>query len=121
MLETIGVSQSDLTHPSEPGIEIRALTPALYCRLVRFQNHREAFDKLCFDTPASENLSFISDRAPFLESLLRAEQIDCWHPFRWRVLGWIRGKTPLHTALFHNTVTYPHPDDAVFRSLVCSS
>ena len=32
-LETIGVSQSDLTHPSQPGIEIRVLTPAIYSRV----------------------------------------------------------------------------------------
>ena len=76
MLETIGVSQSDLTHPSQPGIEIQVLTPALYSRFMRFQNHREAFDKLCFDAPVSEKLSFISDRAAFLELLSRAEQID---------------------------------------------
>jgi hypothetical protein len=113
-LETIGVSQSDLTHPSQPGIEIRVLTSALYSRFVRFQTHREAFDKLRFDAPASEELSFISDRVAFLELLSRAEQIDpeiAGSPFRSRVLGWIRGKTPLHTVLFHNTVTYPHPDD----------
>lgn len=110
-LETIGVSQSDLTHPSQPGIEIRVLTPALYSRFVRFQNHREAFDKLCFDAPASKKLSFISGRAAFLELLSRAEQIDRWRPFRLRVLGWTRGRTPLYTALSHNTVTYPHPDD----------
>lgn len=113
-LETIGVSQSDLTHPSQPGIEIRVLTSSLYSRFVKFQNHREEFDKLCFDAPASEELSFISDRATFLELLSRAEQIDpeiAGAPFRSRVLGWIRGKTPLYTVLFHNTVTYPHPDD----------
>jgi hypothetical protein len=73
-LETIGVSQSDLTHPSQPGIEIRVLTPALYNQFVRFQNHGEAFDKLCFHAPASEKPIFISDRAAFLELPTRAEQ-----------------------------------------------
>src|SRR5205085_3105724 len=117
-LETIGVSQSDLTHSSQSGIEILVLTPALHSRFVRFQNHREAFDKLCFDPPASENLSFISDRTAFLELLSRAEQINP------EIAGAhsagahsARGTTPLYTALFHDTVTYPHPDDRLICSL----
>src|SRR2546421_1071319 len=123
-LETIGVSQSDLTHSSQSGIEILVLTSVLHSRFMRFQNHREAFDKLCFDPPASENLSFISDRTAFLELLSRAEQINpeiagahSAGAHSAGVLGWIRGKTPLYMALFPNTVTYPRPDDRRICSL----
>jgi hypothetical protein len=74
-LGIVEVSQSDLTHPSKPRIETRVLTLALYSQFVRFQNHREAFDKLYFDALASENLLFMSDCAAFLELLSRVERI----------------------------------------------
>jgi hypothetical protein len=72
-LGIVEVSQSDLTQPSKPGIDIQVLMLALYSQFVRFQNHREAFDKLCFEALASENLLFISDCAAFLELLSRVE------------------------------------------------
>jgi hypothetical protein len=75
-LETIGVSQSDLTHPSQPGIEIRVLTPAIYSRVCEISKPQGSIRQLCFDAPASEKLTFISGRAAFLELLSRAEQID---------------------------------------------
>ena len=74
-LGIIGVSQSELTHPSEPGIEIRVLTPVLHSQFVRFQTHKGSIRQAFFDAPASEKLLFISDRAAFLELLSRAEQI----------------------------------------------
>jgi hypothetical protein len=46
----------------------------LYSQFARFQTHREAFHKLCFDVPASENLLLISDHAAFLGLLSRVEQ-----------------------------------------------
>lgn len=108
-LGIIGVSQSDLIHPSKPGIEIPVLTPVLYSQFARFQTHREAFDKLCFDVPASENLLLISDHTAFLGLLSRAEQ-SYPKSLAPHSAGWIRRKTPLYAALFHGTVTYPHPN-----------
>jgi hypothetical protein len=72
-LGIVEVSQSDLTHPSKPEIDVRVLTLALYSQFVRFQTHREAFNKLCSDALASENLLFMSDCATFLELLSRVE------------------------------------------------
>jgi hypothetical protein len=122
-LQVIGASQSDLTHPGWPGIGI----PSGYSQLVRFQIHREAFDNLCFDAPASEEFLFISDRAAFLGICLksRADRLQVLGaPFCWRVLGWIRGKKALRTVPFHNAVRYPTLmiDTLVaFRSLIYSS
>ena len=82
--------------------------PVLYSQLVRFQTTGKYLTSFVWTLQLLKFL-FIYDRVTLLELLSRAEQLDpkaAGAQFRWRVLGWIRGKKSLHTALFHNTVTY---------------
>jgi DUF1365 family protein len=119
-LETVGFPKSDPTNHTQPRIEIRVLTPAFYSQFVRFRDHKEAFNKLCFDASDSERHVFISDRVAFLELLAKIGQKDldtAKAPFRWRILALLRVKTPICPALFPADTTCAIADDRRFCGL----